>query len=92
VLLFLLSLLVHARSQGRMLLIGGTFVLFSGLLYLLFMAAWLSLFLVVGGASGVTAAAGVIALVIGVLNVKDSFSFHQGPTLSIPERANPGLF
>ncbi|MFY9975818.1 MAG: hypothetical protein WAK53_16290 [Chromatiaceae bacterium] len=92
VLLFLLSLLVHARSRGRMLLIGGTFVLFSGLLYFLFMAAWLSLFLVVGGASGVTAAAGVIALVIGVLNIKDYFWFHQGPTLSIPERAKPGLF
>ena len=91
VLLFLLSLLVHARSRGRMLLIGGTFVLFSGLLYFLFMAAWLSLFLVVGGASGVSAAAGVSALVIGVLNVKDYVWFHQGPTLAIPERAKPGL-
>ncbi|MBN2886998.1 MAG: thioredoxin family protein [Chromatiaceae bacterium] len=47
VLLFLLSLLVHARSRARMLLIGMTFVLCSGLLYFLFMAAWLNLFLVV---------------------------------------------
>jgi glutaredoxin len=92
VLLFLLSLLIHARSRGRMLLIGGTFVLFSGLVYFLFMAAWLNLFLVVGGAPVVTAVAGAIALMIGLVNVKDYFWLHQGPTLSIPEQAKPGLF
>ena len=92
VLLFLLSLLVHARSRGRMLLIGGTFVLFSGLVYFLFMAAWLNLFLVAGGIPVVTAVAGVVALVIGLLNVKDYFWLHQGPTLSIPEHCKPGLF
>ena len=92
VLLFLLSLLVHARSRGRMLLIGGTFVMVSGLVYFLFMAAWLSLFLVVGASPIVTAVAGTLALVIGALNVKDWFLFRQGPTLSIPESAKPGLF
>ncbi|WP_295581649.1 thioredoxin family protein [uncultured Lamprocystis sp.] len=92
VLLFLLSLLVHARSRARMLLIGGTFVLFSGLVYFLFMAAWLNLFLVVGGAPVVTTIAGAVALVIGGLNVKDYFWFKQGPSLSIPEGAKPGLF
>lgn len=92
VLLFLLSLLVHARSRGRMLLIGGTFVMVSGLVYFLFMAAWLSLFLVVGASPMVTAVAGVLALVIGVLNIKDWFLFRQGPTLSIPAAAKPGLF
>ena len=39
VLLFLLSLMVHARSRVRMALVGGVFVLFSGLLYFVFMAA-----------------------------------------------------
>jgi len=92
VLLFLLSLLVHARSRGRMLLIGGTFVMVSGLVYFLFMAAWLSLFLVVGASPIVTAVAGTLALFIGALNVKDWFLFRQGPTLSIPESAKPGLF
>lgn len=92
VLLFLLSLMVHARSRRRMLLIGGIFVLFSGLVYFLFMAAWLNLFLVVGGAPVVTAAAGATALIIGVLNVKDFFWLRQGPTLAIPESAKPGLF
>jgi hypothetical protein len=92
VLLFLLSLIVHARSRTRMLIIGGTFVFFSGLVYFLFMAAWLNLFLVVGGGPMVTLVAGLVAVVIGVLNTKDFFRFGQGPSLSIPDRAKPGLF
>ncbi|HET9693948.1 MAG TPA: thioredoxin family protein, partial [Steroidobacteraceae bacterium] len=39
VLLFLLSLLVHAKSRTRMAIVGGTFVLFSGVVYFVFMAA-----------------------------------------------------
>lgn len=92
VLLFLLSLLVHARSRRTMLLVGGTFVLISGLLYFLFMAAWLNLFLLAGQMQSITATAGVIALIVAALNIKDFFLFHQGPTLSIPEQAKPRLF
>jgi hypothetical protein len=92
VLFFLLSLLVHARGRARMLLVGGTFVLASGLVYFLFMAAWLNLFILVGGAALVTTVAGLVALLVGGLNVKDYFWFRQGPSLSIPSRAKPGLF
>lgn len=92
VLLFLLSLLVNARSRKRMLLIGGLFVAVSGLVYFLFMAAWLNLFLVVGQMAWVTLGAGILALAIGLINVKDFFWFKQGPSLGIPERAKPGLF
>jgi len=92
VLLFLLSLRVHARSRARMLAVGGTFVFFSGLVYFLFMAAWLNLFLVVGGAPVVTAIAGIVAVLIGALNVKDFFWFQQGPSLSLPDQAKPGLY
>jgi hypothetical protein len=92
VLLFLLSLLVHARSRARMLFIGGVFVLFSGLAYFAFMAAWLNVFLLMGEIRGVTLVAGLLALFIGAVNVKDYFWFQQGLTLSIPESAKPGLF
>lgn len=92
ILLFLLSLLAHARSRARMLLIGGTFVLFSGIIYFLFMAAWLNAFRLVGQMQGMTLAAGVLAVVIALINIKDYFWFRQGVTLSIPEQAKPGLF
>lgn len=92
VLLFLLSLMAHARSRGRMLLIGGIFVLVSGLVYFLFMAAWLNLFLVLGAAPVVTLVAGLLAVLIGVLNTRDYFAIERGSTLAIPEGAKPGLF
>ena len=92
VLLFLLSLMVNARSRTRMLLIGGLFVSVSGVVYFVFMGAWLNLFLMVGQLEWATMAAGVLALTIGLINVKDFFWFKEGPSLGIPERAKPGLF
>jgi thiol-disulfide isomerase/thioredoxin len=92
VLLFLLSLLVHAGSRTRMLLIGGLFVSISGLVYFLFMAAWLNLFMVIGDLAWVTTAAGVVAVVIALVNIKDFFWLHHGISLSIPDRARPRLY
>lgn len=92
VLLFMLSLLVHARSRVRMLLIGGTFVFFSGLIYFAFMAAWLNLFLVLQGIGVITTIAGAIAVAVAVVNIKDFFFFGSGVTLSISGRAKPKLF
>ncbi len=92
VLLFLLSLLVHARRRRRMLLIGGVFILTSGIVYFLFMAAWLNAFRLLGELNWVTGLAGALAVVIGLLNVKDYFWFKQGPSLSIPASAKPHLF
>jgi thiol-disulfide isomerase/thioredoxin len=92
VLLFLLSLLVHARSRARMAVIGGTFVLFSGLVYFVFMAAWLNVFLIAGELRVITLLAGLVALTVAALNIKDYFWFKEGPSLSIPDAAKPGLF
>jgi len=92
VLLFLLSLLVHAKSRARMAIVGGTFVLFSGLVYFVFMAAWLNVFLIAGELRVITLIAGLLALTVAALNIKDFFWFKEGPSLSIPESAKPGLF
>ena len=92
VLLFLLSLMVNAKSRSRMLLVGGVFVTFSGLIYFMFMAAWLNLFLIIGQIALVTTIAGAIALTIGVLNIKDFFFFKQGVSLSISDENKTGLF
>jgi hypothetical protein len=92
VLLFLLSLLVHERTRTRMLVIGGVFVLFSGLVYFALMAAWLNLFMVAGELRVVTLAAGAIALFMAVVNIKDYLWFKRGLSLSIPESAKPKLY
>jgi thiol-disulfide isomerase/thioredoxin len=92
VLFTLLSILVFAQSRKRMLLIGGTFVFFSGFIYFLFMSAWLNLFLYIGQLKIITTVAGVIALVIASINIKDFFIFKKGVSLVIPEKVKPRLY
>jgi len=92
VLLFLLSLLAHQHHRGRMLTVGGVFVLFSGVMYFAFMAAWLNLFQLLGNLTWVTLAAGALALLVGTINIKDFFFLHTGLTLSIPEARKPDIY
>ncbi len=92
VLLFLLSLLVHLQDRRKMALIAGTFVLVSGLVYFAFMAAWLNMFLLIGLSRAVQIGLGSIAVLVGVVSVKDFFALHHGISLSIPESAKPGLY
>ena len=92
VLLFLLALLVRLQDRVRMALIAGTFVLVSGAVYYAFMAAWLNLFLAVGLSTALRIGLGCVALFIGAVNVKDFVAPFKGVTLSIPERAKPGLY
>ena len=92
VLFLLLSLLVHAQSRKRMLLVGGVFVFFSGFIYFLFMAAWLNLFMIIGQVDLITKIAGMIAAVISVINIKEFFFFGKGVSLTIPESAKPKLY
>ncbi|WP_133037793.1 cytochrome C biosynthesis protein [Shewanella fodinae] len=79
VLLFLLSIMVNAKSRRRMLLVGGIFVFFSGFIYLLFMSAWLNVFELLGASDGsmIILVAGLLALVAGSINIKDYF-FTKG--------------
>lgn len=91
VLVFVLSLLVNLKDRARMLLIGGTFVVVSGLVYYAFMAAWLSLFWLLGASRIVQVGLGLVALFVGGVNIKDFFAFKQGLTLSIPDSAKAGI-
>lgn len=92
VLLSLLSLMVHAKSRARIAVVGGVFVLISGLMYFVFMTAWLNFFMLVQNVDWITTAAGGVALAIGALGIKDYLAMGQGPSLSIPASAKPGLF
>ena len=91
VLLFLLSMLVRLQDRRRMALVAGTFVLVGGAVYYAFMAAWLNVFLAVGLTRAVRWTLGGVALLIGIVNVKDGFAWGHGPSLVIPDRAKPGL-
>ncbi len=92
VLLLLLSILVNLRDRGRILAIAGTFVVVSGVAYFAFMAAWLNVFEWIGMLRPVQIALGTLAVMIGLVHVKDFVAFHRGPSLSIPEAAKPGIY
>lgn len=92
VLLFLLSLLAHQESRRRMLLVGGIFIAASGLMYFAFMAAWLNVFALLGPLGWITLAAGLLVVLVGVINIKDFFAFARGISLSIPESAKPTIY
>ncbi len=92
VLLFLLALLVYTRSRKRMFIVGGTFILISGIVYYLFMTAWLNLFLIIGFLPYLRIIVGSFAVVFGLINVKELFFFKKGISLSIPESKKPKLF
>ncbi|UCH71760.1 MAG: hypothetical protein JSW62_05010 [Thermoplasmatales archaeon] len=93
ILIFLLNLLLYAQSRRRMILIGGVFIFFSGLLYIIFMFVLFNAFLLTKEHVGIiTIIAGAIALTLGVVNIKDFFFFKKGASLSIPEDKKPGLY
>lgn len=92
VLLFLLSLLLHLKDRRRIVLIAGTFVVVSGVVYFTFMAAWLNLFLIIGVSRSLQFGVGLLAIFIGALHVKDFFSSNKGISLSIPDSAKPGIY
>lgn len=92
VLIFLLSMLANLKDRRKMLAIAGTFVAVSGIAYFSFMAAWLNVFMLIGFARWAQIGLGLLAIVIGAVNVKDFFAFGRGCSFSIPESAKPGIY
>jgi len=92
VLMMLLSFLTYAKSRKRMLLIGLTFVVVSGLVYFLFMTATFSVIRALNSIRLVAMVGGAIALIIGLFNIKDFFFFKKGFSFSIPESKKPNLY
>jgi hypothetical protein len=90
--MFLMSMMLHSGSRRRMFLVGGVFVTISGLMYFLFMTAWLNLFRVIGHIDAITIMAGVVALAVGLINIKDFLWFKRGVSLTISDSARPALY
>jgi len=92
VLMFLLGLLVYARDRRKVLFIGFTFIIASGFVYFLFMLAWFNLFSIIGYSRIITSILAVLAILMGLLNIKELFFFKKGISLMIPEKYKPTLY
>jgi len=71
VLVYLISIIATLRDRKRIWLIVGSFVLASGVLYFLFMTAWLNAFLLIGYVKPVTIVIGLVALGGGILQIRE---------------------
>jgi len=91
VLLFLLSILLHTKSRKRMLLVGGIFIFFSAFVYFLLMVALLNAAELIE-LPIVAIIAGIVAIVFGILNIKDFFFFKKGVSTSISDSQKSELY
>lgn len=92
VLLLIISLLAPLNDRRRMLAIAGTFVLVEAMAYFAFMAAWLNVFLWIGLAKASQLVVAAIAMLAGLVHVKDFCYPGRGFSLSIPQQAKPGIY
>ncbi|MEK9158467.1 MAG: hypothetical protein AAB673_00500 [Patescibacteria group bacterium] len=73
-LVFLITLLLGMKNRKRMWLFGSVFIIASGLVYFIFMAAWLNLILFIGFIVWVRIIIGLVALGSGIYNIKEFFT------------------
>ena len=92
VLILMISLLSTLKDRKRMLVIAGTFVIVEGIAYFVFMAAWLNLFLLIGLSRASQLAIAAIAIVAGLINMKDFWAPGLGVSLSISDQSKPGIY
>lgn len=71
VLLFLISLLLGMRNRKKMWTLGAAFIVASGVVYFLFLSAWLNLFLFLGFISAVRIIVGLVAVGSGGYHLKE---------------------
>jgi len=87
VLTFLLVLLISvSHSRKRIFTVGYTFVIVVFIIYFLFMAAWLNIFLYIGYLDPIRIVIALVAIIAGAINCKEFFAFREGVTLMIQEQ------
>ena len=69
VLVYLISICMNMNSKKKILFLVGSFVLSSGILYFMFMTAWLNVFLYIGYIRVLAIAIGLFALYFGIMNI-----------------------
>lgn len=88
VLVYLLSLIVSIRERKKIWVLVGSFVLASGVLYFLFMTAWLNVFLLIGYIRPVTILVGLFAMGAGIMNIRTYMASHGSPSCAIGDAAS----
>ena len=69
ILIFLITMLINMKDRKKMWILGITFILTSGIVYLMFMLAWLNLATFIGKVSYIRFAIALVAVTAGIINL-----------------------
>ena len=69
ILIFLITMLFNMKDRKKMWILGITFILTSGIVYLLFMLTWLNLATFISKISFIRLAVALVAVIVGVVNL-----------------------
>jgi len=73
-LVFLITLLFGMKDKRRMWILGGTFIIASGVVYYIFMAAWLNILIFLGFLFAVRLIIGLVAIGGGAYSIHDFYT------------------
>ena len=87
VLTMLLALMLsESNSRSRIYAVGYSFVFVVFVFYFLFMTLWLNIFDFIGFIAPLRIAIALIAIIAGLINIKELFFFRKGVTLMVQDR------
>lgn len=92
VLSLLLAIVLHHGSRRRVLLVGTAFLTVTAGMYALYVVGLYSALDFVSGLPWIRALVAGVALVFGVLQLKDGLRPGTGPSLSIAQSRRPGIY
>lgn len=92
VLSVLLALTLHSGSRKKILAVGLTFLLVSTIVYSLFITGVFTLLSYVGYLKWIQIAVALMALVFGLVNLKDYFWYKEGLSFTISDKHKPKLY
>lgn len=92
VLLFLISLLLGMKDRRRMWLLGIAFIMASGFVYYIFMAAWLNVLLFLGFISYVRVAIGLVAIGSGAYHLREYLTNKSGSCKVVKDKKRQKIF
>lgn len=92
VLSILLALVIYTGSRFKTLIVGLTFLIVTTTLYGLFMVGLFSVFSYISYLKWVQILVAVIALVFGLVNIKDYFWYKKGFSFTISDKHKPSIY
>ncbi len=92
VLSMLMALVIHTGSRKKVFLIGLIFLTVTAGIYALFIAGLFSVLRLVSFMGWVQVLVAGVALIFGIVNIKDYFWYKTGVSFTISEKQKPGIF